>query len=371
MSPSTATLFTASLLATLVASNPAADSLNPRAMAARPKFGNVPYGKQITSCVAPNMIALTFDDGPGMFTDHVLDLFQKAGNIKATFYLNGNNGGSGNGMVNSSLTPVLKRMLASGHQLASHSFSHADFGKISEADQTKELVQNEEVFANLLGVVPTYFRPPFTSCDATCLATASKLGYHVTDYDLDTKDFEGFLQPSKDKFTAAIAQAPKSWIVLSHDIHALTANSLTPFMIDQARAKGYKFVTVGECLGDPQENWYRNPVTGNPIGGGTNNNVKPPVVTTTMTTTIPYRTTAASSSTSSSSAGLTTTSNTTSITNKNSEVAAELAASSPTTTAPTPVSTTPAPTGGAVGRTSVGAFFGSVFVGGAALALLV
>lgn len=33
-------------------------------------------------------------------------------------------------------------------------------------------------------------------------------------------------------------------------------------MIDNAREHGYKLVTVGECLDDPEENWYRDPLTG-------------------------------------------------------------------------------------------------------------
>jgi len=37
-------------------------------------------------------------------------------------------------------------------------------------------------------------------------------------------------------------------------------------MIDQARKLGYELVTAGECLGDPQANWYRDPTTGQPAG---------------------------------------------------------------------------------------------------------
>jgi len=37
-------------------------------------------------------------------------------------------------------------------------------------------------------------------------------------------------------------------------------------MIDQARSLGYRLTTLGECLGDPAVNWYRDPVTGEPYG---------------------------------------------------------------------------------------------------------
>jgi hypothetical protein len=47
--------------------------------------------------------------------------------------------------------------------------------------------------------------------------------------------------------------------VLSHDIHPDTVYSLTPFMISEAESQSYQMVTVGECLGDPERNWYRMP----------------------------------------------------------------------------------------------------------------
>jgi hypothetical protein len=50
-----------------------------------------------------------------------------------------------------------------------------------------------------------------------------------------------------------------------HDIHQDTVNILVPWVIDQVRTFGYQTVTVGECLGDPAENWYRDPVKGTGI----------------------------------------------------------------------------------------------------------
>jgi hypothetical protein len=37
-------------------------------------------------------------------------------------------------------------------------------------------------------------------------------------------------------------------------------------MISRVQALGYQFATAGECLGDPAINWYRDPVTGQPVG---------------------------------------------------------------------------------------------------------
>ncbi|KAL8415224.1 hypothetical protein RB594_006168 [Gaeumannomyces avenae] len=267
-------LISVSLLATVAMAHPhvivdTVGSLDPRALSARPRFGNLPYGMSLTSCSRPGLMALTFDDGPGPFTSHVLDLLEQAGNLKATFFLNGQNGNGG--ITVAALQPVVKRMVAAGHQVGSHSFSHANFDEITEAEREQELVKNEEAFEAVLGFIPTYFRPPFTACGAACQATANRLAYRITDYNLDTKDFEGDYVAAKKKFADGVSQNPNSFVALSHDIHERTSNELVPFMIEQAKAKGYQFVTMGDCLGDPAENWYRDPKSGQPFGGA-----KPP-----------------------------------------------------------------------------------------------
>ncbi|EFQ28940.1 polysaccharide deacetylase [Colletotrichum graminicola M1.001] len=231
----------------------------------RPRFGNVPYGVDITRCTVNGKVALTFDDGPGEYTEKVLDTLEKNGNIKATFFLVGTNGQ--NGINNPAYTPLLKRMLGAGHQLGSHSWSHKDFNTITHDQQVEELVKNEEVFAKTLGIVPTYFRPPYTHCDDKCISTLNDLSYHVADYNLDTKDWVDDGVNSKQTYSSAINSAnpsSSSFIALAHDIHKFTVDGFVQYMIDVAKEKGFEFSTVGECLGDPVSNWYRDPKSGEP-----------------------------------------------------------------------------------------------------------
>lgn len=75
-----------------------------------------------------------------------------------------------------------------------------------------------------------------------------------------------------------------SWLAIAHDLHAYTVRTYTQFMIDQAKAKGYQFVPVGECLADPPQNWYRNPTTGQPVSGTPPQN---PTTTTALPTASP------------------------------------------------------------------------------------
>ncbi|UZP43637.1 hypothetical protein NXS19_011449 [Fusarium pseudograminearum] len=91
----------------------------------------------------------------------------------------------------------------------------------------------------------------------------SRLGYHVVDQNVDTKDYENdspqLIQNSKNRYSAGVStnSASNQYIVLAHDVHDQTVHNLTSYMIDTARSRGYRLVTVGECLGDPRANWYR------------------------------------------------------------------------------------------------------------------
>jgi len=144
----------------------------------RPKLGSVPYGPNLKSCTVPGKVALTFDDGPYAYTSALLDLLAK-NNAKATFFLNANNV---DGLITDpakGYISVVKRMFNEGHHIGSHSYTHANFDKISAEERRNEIIYNEIAIADIIGVFPTYFRPPYTACSGSCESDISALGYHV------------------------------------------------------------------------------------------------------------------------------------------------------------------------------------------------
>ena len=161
-------------------------------------------------------------------------------------------------------------MYTEGHQVASHTWSHPDLCNITSSQRKNEMYKNEMALRNILGVIPTYMRPPYSSCTAECGCEADllSLGYHITYFDLDTQDYLNdsptLIQNSKNIFDAAINGSNAStddFLVISHDIHNQTSQVLVEYMLQGLKAKGYRPVTVGECLGDPKENWYRTDTT--------------------------------------------------------------------------------------------------------------
>lgn len=235
-------------------------SAQPRAMP--------PPGAVIYACTKPDMVALTFDDGPYQFTSGILDEFAKY-NAKATFFLNGHNWGS---MLD--YKPTVQRMLAEGHQIGHHTWSHQDLATLTADAVLLEMTKLEVALIPIIGKFPTYMRPPFFSYNTATLSIMGALGYHVIHANIDTFDYNNqntcLIRNSIEYFEDGLDRGGS--IVLAHDVHKYTAENLVPAMLASLHRRNLRAVTVGECLGDPEANWYRGPRDGyvppsTPIGG--------------------------------------------------------------------------------------------------------
>lgn len=125
------------------------------------------------------MVALTFDDGPYIYTPALLDTLA-SNNVKATFFVVGDNGGKGQIQDPSTGYPdIIRRMVAEGHMVGSHTWGHQDLATLT-ADQVRDqMLLNEQALVEILGFFPTYMRPPYTSWNADVLQVLGELGYHV------------------------------------------------------------------------------------------------------------------------------------------------------------------------------------------------
>ncbi|KAI2609768.1 carbohydrate-binding module family 18 [Hypoxylon fragiforme] len=233
----------------------------------RSSLGNIAVGGAgVYDCENAGDVALTFDDGPGQYTSELLDLLARY-NAKATFFITGINNGKGE-IDNTSLAwpSIIQRMHTENHQIASHTWSHADLSAVTSARRQDEIIKNEMALRNILGFIPTYMRPPYSSCTSAsgCESDLAALRYHVIYFDLDTADYLNdsptLIQNSKnnfDNYFVGTSPDDDDALVISHDIHEQTVHNLTEYMLLGLQSRGYRAVTVGECLGDPVANWYR------------------------------------------------------------------------------------------------------------------
>lgn len=154
----------------------------------RPHFGDVPYGIDLRSCSVPGTMAITFDDGPYHYTNELLDLLSKLG-ARVTFFVTGMNGAKGPINEPSTGQPdTLRRMIAEGHQIAAHSWSHEDMESITPEQKHDQIVKNEIALADIFGFFPTYYRPPYTGCGVDCIGELGGYGYHVVRHGLTAID---------------------------------------------------------------------------------------------------------------------------------------------------------------------------------------
>ncbi|CAG8951098.1 hypothetical protein HYFRA_00006496 [Hymenoscyphus fraxineus] len=247
----------------------------------RPKLGNLTYGGGgIYKCTKKNVVALTFDpsvdDGPYIYTTTILDILAEY-NAKATFFITGNNMGKGSMDNESTGYPqIMQRMYREGHQIASHTWTHQNLSDITQIQRENQMYYNEMAFRNILGFFPTYMRPPYSEVNNETQKMLFDMGYHSILYNINSNDYDNdkpeTIQLSKDEInkqfatTNATAGYPANFIEIAHDIHEQTAHNLTRFTLERMKTLGFgTSITVGECLGDPEENWYRS-ATGAPVG---------------------------------------------------------------------------------------------------------
>ena len=104
------------------------------------------------------LIAITFDDGPGAYTAMLLDELA-ARDVKATFFVSGYRA--------KGYPETLGRIVAEGHQLASHTQNHENLNTLSSSKIASEISQTQELITAAGGDNPAYIRPPYGNANQT------------------------------------------------------------------------------------------------------------------------------------------------------------------------------------------------------------
>ena len=183
-------------------------------------------------------IAMTFDDGPSAtLTPKLLDLLATH-HIKATFFVIGENVAEH--------PEIVARAAREGHEIANHSWSHPNLGKMSDENVRRQLRQTDDAIKNATGKRPTLMRPPYGSITAREKRWIhDEFGYDIILWDVDPYDWK---RPGPAVVRARILKETRPGsIVLSHDIHPGTIEAM-PSTFDELEAKGFKFVTVSELI---------------------------------------------------------------------------------------------------------------------------
>ena len=191
-----------------------------------------PEASSTVDCGVVPCVALTFDDGPSVYTNKLLDIL-KENKVKATFFVLGK---SAKVQKN-----TLLRTFKEGHQIGNHSWDHKDLKKLSKASVEQQIYDTNDVIKSITGVAPNVMRPPYGSFNSTVTEVA-KMPIILWNLDpLDWKDRNAGLVAER------MSKASPNGIVLAHDIHQTTVESI-PAVISALKSKGYHLVTVDQLF---------------------------------------------------------------------------------------------------------------------------
>ena len=184
------------------------------------------------------VIALTFDDGPGPYTAHLLDVLDQYG-AKATFFLIGSKV--------SSQANVVRSIHARGHQLGNHSWSHPELPKLPVDQIAGEIDRTNDTIKQATGVTPAILRPPYGAVNGVVLEQLRLRGMSSILWSVDTRDWAD--RNSDIVCSRAVAGARPGAIILMHDIHQTSVGAV-PCILSALKQQGYSFVTVQGLLGN-------------------------------------------------------------------------------------------------------------------------
>lgn len=196
-------------------------------------------------------IAITFDDGPDpTWTPKVLDLL-RAEHVKATFFVVG---------AEVAAHPDLaRRIVAEGHQIGVHTFTHANLSTVPGWRRSLELRQSQLILAGATGVSTPLLRPPYssepdalTNADWSSIKQARDAGYLTV---LTTQDSEDWRRPGTARVIAnSTPRGTAGQVLLMHDAGGDRSQTLAALqkLIPSLKARGFQFATVSDAVGLPQ-----------------------------------------------------------------------------------------------------------------------
>ena len=189
----------------------------------------------------PKLIALTFDDGPSVYTLQLLDALIEREAV-ATFFTHGE-------AVN--MYPyIARRILQEGHEIACHAYSHPFLTKLTEEEIRRELTNSRNAIYNATGVVPAVHRPPYGSHDSLVRSVVAEFGMPLVLWNIETADWRDRdvdLILSRVINSRGVPLVQSGDIIILHDTLQTTVDAAIK-MVDLLQEHGFRFVTVSQLF---------------------------------------------------------------------------------------------------------------------------
>jgi len=192
------------------------------------------------------LVALTFDDGPGPYAQELFDVL-RSHHVPGTFFMVGERVAK---HLEEHKAGLLHEIMAAGMEIGNHSYDHPrDLPDEGEGASLQLEITNREIF-RASGFEPCLFRPPYGNVSPELIQRAKVLGMTTVKWDVDPADWT---HPGAAVIRERVlADVGPGSIVDMHDnaeTRGQTAEAL-PGIIEGLKARGYRFLTVTQLLGD-------------------------------------------------------------------------------------------------------------------------
>lgn len=187
------------------------------------------------------MVALTYDDGPSIYTPRVLKTL-KENNAVATFFVVGNRVPT--------YSDTVKKAHDMGCEIGNHTYEHKNLTRVSEAEVKRQITKTNRNVKKVTRQAPVIVRP---TGGATNANVKQWVGMPSIIWSIDTLDWKTRNAGSTKK--AVLDHVKDGDIVLMHDLYSATA-SASETIIPELVKRGYQLVTVSElaeCRGGMKE----------------------------------------------------------------------------------------------------------------------
>jgi polysaccharide deacetylase family sporulation protein PdaB len=182
-------------------------------------------------------IAITFDAAwSAEDTDELIEILKKH-NAKATIFAVGD-------WVEKNPEAV-RKFHKSGHEMATHSDTHAAFSKISREEIKQEILNCNKKIEAITGVSPSLVRAPSGDYDNKSIEVAESLDMQMIQWDCDSLDWK--LLSVDEMYSRVIEKTQPGSILLFHNGVENTPETLDK-ILTKLKTDGYKFVTVSELI---------------------------------------------------------------------------------------------------------------------------
>lgn len=182
------------------------------------------------------MIALTFDDGPGEYTETLLDTVEKY-NIHVTFFMLGQN------MEGREST--IQRMVKLGCEIGNHTWDHPEqtLPNMDLDSVMQEFQKTDDALVKACGQAPTVCRAPYGAITDEQMSAVGKPFFMWSTDSLDWKLMDADADYNQIMNDSSLGDGS---IILMHDIHEPSVKCATEKLIPALIDQGYKLVTVSE-----------------------------------------------------------------------------------------------------------------------------